>query len=131
MLLVALRVQFACDWRQLGYNLNATGGHSVTRQDTSRQEMCKRPSLHHNYIFLALASPHPRPCFLLFSLRPLDIWFGKCADIMDDKATWKQILQALVASYVQSHQFFARTLREQQFEKNTIKKSENLWDTCL
>jgi hypothetical protein len=24
------RVQFACDWRPLAYNLNATGGHSGT-----------------------------------------------------------------------------------------------------
>jgi hypothetical protein len=52
MRLVAMRVQFACDWLPLGYNLNATGSHLVTRQDTSRQEVCKRPSLHHNYIFL-------------------------------------------------------------------------------
>ncbi len=63
--LAATRVQFACDW-------------AATRQETSRQEVCKRPSLHHNCIFLALASPHPRPCFWLFSWRPLDIWFGKC-----------------------------------------------------
>ncbi len=53
MWLAATRVQ----------NLHAIGGHSVTRQETSRQEVCKRTSLHHNYIFLALASPHPR-CML-------------------------------------------------------------------
>ncbi len=46
----ATRVQFACDWRPLGYNLHATDGHWVTRQETSRQVVCKRPSLHHNYI---------------------------------------------------------------------------------
>jgi hypothetical protein len=51
MRLAAMRVQLACDWRPLRNNLHATGGHSVTRQETSRQEVCKRPSLHHNYIF--------------------------------------------------------------------------------
>ncbi len=101
MLLAATGVQFACNCRPLGYNLHATGGHSVTRQETSRQEVCKRPPLHHNYIFLSLGSPHPRPCFWLFSWRPLDIWFGNCAGTMDDKATQKQILHALAASCVQ------------------------------
>ncbi len=111
-------VQFASDWRPLGYNLHATGGHSVTRQETSRQEVCKRLSLHHNYIFSALASPHSQPCFWLFSWlwQPLDIWFGKCAGTMDDKATRKQKLHALVASCVQSLQFIASTLREWLFE---------------
>jgi hypothetical protein len=28
MRLAATQVQFACDWRPLGYNLYATGGHS-------------------------------------------------------------------------------------------------------
>jgi hypothetical protein len=37
---------------------------------------------------------------------------------MDDIATGKQILQALTASCVLSHQFFASTLREQLFELN-------------
>jgi hypothetical protein len=37
--------------RQHMQRLHATGGHSVTRQEASRQEVCKRPSLHHNYIF--------------------------------------------------------------------------------
>jgi hypothetical protein len=36
---------------KIGRNLHATGGHSVTRQETSRQEVCKRPSLHHYYFF--------------------------------------------------------------------------------
>jgi hypothetical protein len=44
MRLAATWVQFACDWRPLSYNLHATGGHSATRQETSRQEACKRPS---------------------------------------------------------------------------------------
>ncbi len=35
---------------------------------------------------------------------------------MDDIATRKQILHALAASYVQSRQFFASTLREKIFE---------------
>jgi hypothetical protein len=60
MRLVIMWVQFARDWRPLGYHFQAIGGHSVTRQETSRQEGCKRPFLHQNYIFLALASPHPR-----------------------------------------------------------------------
>jgi hypothetical protein len=67
-------VQFAFDWRPLGYNLHATGDHSVTRQDTSRKEVCKRPPLHHNNIFLALASQHPRPCFWLFSWIGYLVW---------------------------------------------------------
>jgi hypothetical protein len=29
MRLAAIRVQFACDWRPLGYNLHATGGHPI------------------------------------------------------------------------------------------------------
>jgi hypothetical protein len=44
-----------------------------------------------------------------------------------------QTLHALAASWVQSHQFFASRLREQLFElknEDTIKKSENLCDTC-
>jgi hypothetical protein len=48
--------------------------------------------------------------------RPLDIWFGKCAGTMDDKATQKQIWHALAASCLQNRQFFASTLREQFFE---------------
>jgi hypothetical protein len=87
MRLAAMGVQFACDWRPLGYNLHASGGHSGTRKETSRQVVCRRPSLHHNYIFLALASPHPWSCFLLFSWRSIDVWFGKFAGTMDDKAT--------------------------------------------
>jgi hypothetical protein len=42
-------------------------------------------------------------------------------------------LHALAASCVQSRQFFASTLREQLFElknEDSIKKSENLRDTC-
>ncbi len=37
--------------------------------------------------------------------------------MLDEKATRKQILHALAASYMQSRQFFASTLREQLFEK--------------
>jgi hypothetical protein len=47
--------------------------------------------------------------------------------------TQKQILHALAASCVKSHQFFASTLREQLFElenEDAIKKSANLRDTC-
>ncbi len=84
MRLVAMWVQFACDWLPLGYNLHATGGHSGT-------------------IYMRLA------------------------------ASRMQILHALVASCVQSRQFFASTLREQLFElknEDVIKKSWNLRDTC-
>ncbi len=52
---------------------------------------------------------------------------------MDDKATRKQILHALVASCVESRQFFASTMGEQLIEyknEDVIKKSENLRDTC-
>ncbi len=41
MRLAATQVQFACDWRSLGYNLYATGGHSGTiymRLAASRME---------------------------------------------------------------------------------------------
>jgi hypothetical protein len=47
-------------------------------------------------------------------------------------ASRMQTLHALVASCVQSRQFFASTLREQLFElknEDTMKKSENLCDT--
>jgi hypothetical protein len=50
MRLAVTQVQYACDWRLLRYTLHGTGGHSVTRQETSRQEVCKRPSLHHSFI---------------------------------------------------------------------------------
>ncbi len=52
---------------------------------------------------------------------------------LDDTATQKQILHALAASYMQSRQFFASTLRERLFEfknEDAIKKSENLRITC-
>jgi hypothetical protein len=45
----------------------------------------------------------------------------------------KQIFHALAAVCVQSRQLFASTLPEQLFEvknEDTIKKSENLRDTC-
>jgi hypothetical protein len=52
---------------------------------------------------------------------------------MDEIATQKQILHALVASCVQSPQFIASMLREQLFAlkmQDAIKKSKNLRDTC-
>ncbi len=64
MRLAATRVQIACDWRPVGYNLYAAGGHSGT-------------------IYMRLA------------------------------ASRMQTLHALVASCVQSRQFFASMLREQ------------------
>ncbi len=67
-------------------------------------------------VFLALASPHSRPCFWLFRWRPLDIWFGKCAGNIDDKAARKQNLYVLAASCMQSPQFFASKQWEQLFE---------------
>ncbi len=48
-------------------------------------------------------------------------------------ASRMQNLHALAASYVQSHQFLASTLREQLFKlknEDAIKKSKNLRDTC-
>ncbi len=53
------------------FHVHATGGHLVTRQEASKQEVCKRPSLHHNYIFLALASPHPLRMLPTFQLTAL------------------------------------------------------------
>ncbi len=125
----ATQVQFACDWRPLGYNLLVTGGYWVTRQETSRQVVCKRPSLHHNYICLASASPYPwpkRPCFWLFSWWPLDIWFAKCAGTMDDKATQKQILHVLVASCVQSRQYLQARCENYYLNKKMKKPLTNL-----
>jgi hypothetical protein len=63
--------------------------------------------------------------------------FRRCR-LMDAKLknlleTWQQILHALVASCVQSRQFFVSTLQEQLFEyknEDAIKKSENLRNTC-
>ena len=52
---------------------------------------------------------------------------------MDDIATQKQILHALMASCVQIRKFFASTLQEQLFElknEDAIKESENLSNTC-
>jgi hypothetical protein len=48
-------------------------------------------------------------------------------------ASCMQTLHALMASWVQSRQFFASMLQEQLFElknEDAIKKSENLRDTC-
>ncbi len=69
--LAATQEQFACNWWPLRNNLHATGGHSVTRQETSRQEVCKKPSLHHNYIMLALESPHHLRMLPTFQLTAL------------------------------------------------------------
>ncbi len=77
------------------------------KRQLRRQEMCKRPSLHHNYIFLALASLLPKQMFLTIQLTALDIWFGT----MDDIATRKQILHALAASCMESRQFFSESTR--------------------
>jgi hypothetical protein len=115
MQLAATRVQFACDWWPLGYK---------TRD--SRQEVCKRPSLHHNYSFLALAIPHPRPYFWFFSRRLLDIWFGKCAGTMDGKATWKQILHPLAASACKSASFLQARCENNYLNKKMKTPLKNL-----
>ncbi len=73
----AMRVQFACDWRPLGYNFYANGCYSVRRKETSRQEVCKRPPLHHNDILLALASPHPRRMLPTIQLTALGYFIWK------------------------------------------------------
>ncbi len=41
----------------LGYNLHVTGGHSITRQETSRQEVCKRPWRYFFSISKSTSSP--------------------------------------------------------------------------
>ncbi len=49
-------------------------------------------------------------------------------------ASRMQTLHALAASCAQSHQFFASMLQEQLFElkkEDSIKRSENLRDTCV
>jgi hypothetical protein len=104
-------VQFACDWQPLGYNLHETGGHSVTRQETSRQEVYKRPSLHPNYIFyhyqvqiLNHASDYSSDGPWILSLE------NELALHMNDKVDRKQILHPVAASCVQSRQFFVRTI---------------------
>jgi hypothetical protein len=114
---MAKRVQFACDWRPLGYHLHAIGGHSVTRQETSRQEGCKRLFLHQNYIFFSIdkstslthASDYSADSHCIFGLENALVH-------MDEIAARKQILHALAASCLQSRQFFASTLQEQLFE---------------
>ncbi len=128
MQLAATLLQFACDWRPLRYNLHATGGHSVTRQETSRQEACKRPPLHHNYIFWHWQVHILDACFRLFSWRSLDTWFGKCSGTMDDIATQKQILHALAASCVQSRQFFASTWENNYLNKK-MKTPLKIWES--
>jgi hypothetical protein len=119
-------LKFASDWRPFRYNLHASGSHSVTRQETSRQEVCKRPSLHHSYTFLALASPHPAACFLLFSWQSLDICFGKCAGTLDDIATRKQILHALMASCVRSRSFLQASCKNNYSNKKMKTPLKNL-----
>ncbi len=57
----------------LGYNLHTTGGHSVTRQETSRKEVCKRPSLHHNYIFFSIGKSTYSTMLLTVQLTALRI----------------------------------------------------------
>jgi hypothetical protein len=84
MRLAATRVQFACDWQSLWYNLHATGDHS-------------------GMIYVRVA------------------------------ASRMQNLHVLMASCMQSRQFFASRLQEQLFEfknEDAIKKSENPRDTC-
>ncbi len=134
---------FACNWplthAKLAYNWRPIVGTicmrlAATRLQDKRQadKWCVKGCLYIIIIFFSF-SPHPQPCFWLFSWRPLDIWFGKCAGTMDDKATRKHILPALAASCSQSRQFFASTLWEQLFEyknEDAIKKSNNLRNAC-
>jgi hypothetical protein len=93
----------ACNMNKIGRTLHATGGHvgticmrlavtrvptgghSVTRQETSRQDVCNRPSLHHNYIFyhyqvhiLDYASDYSADGPLIFGLEnELVLWMKK------------------------------------------------------
>ncbi len=108
MRLAASRVQFACDWRPLRYNLHMVrlAGHSVIRQETSWQEMCKRPSLHHNYIILALASPDPRRMLLTFHLTALGYLVWKMRWYYGWHSHTEANLACASGHCVQSHQFF-------------------------
>jgi hypothetical protein len=82
MWLAATRIQFVCDWRPLRYNLHVTGGHPVTRQETSSKRCVKGRlyiiiiSFYHWQVHILYA------CFRPLSRRPLDIWFGKCAQLL-------------------------------------------------
>ncbi len=111
MRLAATQVQFTCNWRPLRYNLHATGGHSVSRQETSRQEVRKRPSLYIIIIFFSIGKSTSSTMLLTIQLTALGYLVWKMRWYYGDKATWKQILHALASSCVQSCQFFASTLR--------------------
>ncbi len=102
MRLAATRVHFACEWWPLGYKTR----DKQTRSVKGRLYIIIMFFFYHWHVYILDA------CFWLYSWQPLDIWFGKCAGIMDDIATRKQILHALAASCAQSRQFFASTLRE-------------------
>jgi hypothetical protein len=125
MRLAFMRVQFACNWRPLGYKT----------RDKQTRGMQKADFTSYLYFFSIDKSTSSTmlPTFQLKALW-LDWRFGKRTGTMDDIATRKQILHALSASCMQSRQFFASTLREQLFElknEDAIKKSENLRNTCL
>jgi hypothetical protein len=49
--LAAIQVQFACDLRPLRYIWHATDWRQLGYKTSSRQEVYKSLSLHHNYIF--------------------------------------------------------------------------------
>ncbi len=133
MQLAEMWVQFACNWRPLGYNLYVTGCHSVTRQETCRQEVCKRPSLHHIYIFLALASPHPRRLLPTIQLTALGYLVWKMRWYYGwHSHTEANFVRASGQLRAKPPVFCKHAARTIIWIKNedAIKKSENLHDTC-
>jgi hypothetical protein len=90
-LTAATQVQFECNWWPLRCNLHAR--LAATRLQDKRQanKRCVKGRLYIIIIFFYHWQVHILDaCFQLFSWRPLDIWFGKCAGSMDDIATRKQ-----------------------------------------
>ncbi len=85
----ATGIKSTCNWRPHGYNLHATGGHSVTicmrlgatRLQDKRQadKRCVKGRIYIIIIIFLHWQVHILDaCFGLFSWRHLDIWFGKC-----------------------------------------------------
>jgi hypothetical protein len=103
--------------------LHATGGHLVSRQETSRQEVCKKLNLHHNYIFSigkSTSSAHASDYL------PDEPWFGNCAGTMDDIARQKKIMHTLAVSCLQSRQFLQARCENNYLNKKMKTSLTNL-----